>query len=444
MKGNRSDTIFALASGAGRAAIAVIRVSGPLAEQALATLTDGRAPPARRASLRALYDPIARERIETALVVLFPGPQSFTGETVVELQVTGGRAVVGAVMAALAAMPELRPAEAGEFAWRAFLNGKLDLSSVEGLADLVEAETAAQRRQALRLAGGELRALADEIRFDLIEAIATVEALIDFSDVEDADALSLVGARGLIERAAVKVRRALAGSDAARRVREGFVVVIAGPPNAGKSTLMNAMAKRDVAIVSPIAGTTRDSIEAFVELDGLPVTFVDTAGLRETEDVIEKEGVRRTQRHLREADMTLWLQGADELTASEMGSPMEKGSKAVLVRTKADLGVTKGLSGAIAVSAKTGAGLDALRRMIADEARGGQSAEGSVIAHERHRAAFADALKALERAMDSGQSEAELIAEDLRLASRALQRIAGRVDVDDVLDSIFARLCVGK
>ena len=444
LKGDRSGTIFALASGVGRAAIAVIRISGPLAEQALARLTNGRPPPARRASVRALYDPTSHERIESALVVLFPGPHSFTGETIVEFHVTGGRAVVGAVTTALAALPGLRPAEAGEFAWRAFLNGKLDLSSVEGLADLVDAETAAQRRQALRLAGGELRALADDIRFDLIEASATVEGLIDFSDVDDAEALSLVGARGVIERAATKVRRALAGSEAARRLREGFVVVIAGPPNAGKSTLINAMTKRDVAIVSPVAGTTRDAIEAFVEVDGVPVTFVDTAGLRETDDLIEKEGVRRTERHLREADMTLWLQSADGLISTEMAAPYASGSRIVLVQTKADLGIAQFHPGSIVVSAKTGAGLGALRKMIADEARSGQPPEGSLIAHERHRAAFLDCLKALERAMDSRQSEAELIAEDLRLAGRALQRIAGRVDVDDVLDSIFARLCVGK
>jgi len=440
---DRTDTIFALASGVGRSAIAVIRISGAKAEAALDALTKGRTPPARRASLRTLYDPGTHEPLDNALVALFPGPKSFTGETIVEIDVTGGRAVVQATLFALARIPGLRPAEPGEFAWRAFVNGKLDLSSVEGLADLVEAETAAQRRQALRLAGGELRALADAIRSDLVAASAEIEAQIDFSDVEDAEALSLVGVRSIIARAAARVREALAGAQAARRVREGFTVVVAGAPNAGKSTLINALSKRDVAIVSPVPGTTRDSIEVFLEIDGLPITLIDTAGIRSTLDPIESEGVRRTERHMRSADMTLWLKAPHRLSFSENQVPVEMGSNTVIVETKADLR-TGASSAAISVSAKTGEGLDALLALITSHAGGDSSTNGSLIAHERHRLAFRDALKALERAMDSRQSEAELIAEDLRLASRALQRVAGRVDVEDVLDSIFARLCVGK
>ncbi len=441
---DRTDTIFALASGVGRAAIAVIRVSGAMAESALKTLMRGRTPPARRASLRMLFDPATHEPLDNALVVLFPGPQSFTGETIVEIDVTGGRAVVQATLSALARIPGLRPADPGEFAWRAFLNGKLDLSSVEGLADLVDAETAAQRRQALRLAGGELRGLADAIRLDFVEATALIEAQIDFSDVEDAQDLSLAGARSIIARAAARIRQALAGGESARRVREGFTVVVAGAPNAGKSTLINALSRRDVAIVSPIPGTTRDAIEVFLEIDGLPVTLIDTAGIRRTQDPIESEGVRRTERHMRSADMTLWLRAPDGMGPMESSAPIETGSDTYIVETKADIRMGIASVGAIGVSAKTGEGLDALKALITARAGGDSSAHGSLIAHERHRLAFRDALKALERAMDSRQSEPELIAEDLRLASRALQRVAGRVDVEDVLDSIFARLCVGK
>ena len=441
---DRTDTIFALASGVGRAAIAVIRVSGAAAEGALKTLTKGGAPAARRASLRMLFDPATREPLDRALVALFPAPQSFTGETIVEIAVTGGRAVVQATLSALAAIPGLRPAEPGEFAWRAFLNGKLDLSSVEGLADLVEAETAAQRRQALRLAGGELHAFADAIRLDLVEATAEVEAQIDFSDVEDAEGLSLVGVRSTIARAAARIREALAGAESARRVREGYTVVVAGAPNAGKSTIINVLSSRDVAIVSSIPGTTRDAIEVFLEIDGLPITLIDTAGIRPTLDPIESEGVRRTERHMRSADMTLWLQAPDDLSSSKRETADEVPADRVIVATKADLRTGMATVGAISVSAKTGEGLDALKALIVARAGGGSSVHGSLIAHERHRLAFCDALKALERAMDSRQSEAELIAEDLRLASRMLQRVAGRVDVEDVLDSIFARLCVGK
>lgn len=488
LRSDRTDTIFALASGAGRAAVAVIRVSGPRATDVLAAMAPGRSLTPRRASLRHLRDPATGETLDDALTLWFPAPASFTGEAMAELQVTGGRAVARGILEALAGMAGLRVAEPGEFAWRAFLNGKLDLSAVEGLADLVDAETSAQRRQALRLAGGALQALAEAIRADLLEAGALLEALIDFSDVEDADALSLAQAREVIRRAEAKLRSALSGAAAARIVREGFHVVVAGPPNAGKSSLVNALARRDVAIVSPFAGTTRDVIETFLEIDGLPVILVDTAGLRETSDLIEREGVRRAEARMQAADLTLRLT-APNSTKQEMagvGVAAESGAGAALnppsesfsrrgafggtpisgptvaggvdqaaqwapdgpavleVFTKADLIDIARLPGALYVSAETGEGLDALTAAIVAIARTNADGGDSLIAHERHRAAFAEALNCLERALDSGQGEAELIAEDLRLASRALQRIAGRIDVEDVLDQIFARLCVGK
>jgi tRNA modification GTPase len=282
------DTIFAPASGGGRAAIAVLRLSGPACAAALEALAPGARFPDRVATLRLLRDPVTSEPLDRALVIRFLAPRSFTGEEMAELHVTGGRAVIAGVVGALAKIPGLRPAEPGEFAWRAFENGKLGLSEVEGIADLVEAETAAQRRQALRLAGGALSRETEAIRSKLLEAMAILEAQIDFSDIEDADSLSLDAARALAGEAARRVRTALAGAEAGARLREGFNVVIAGPPNVGKSTLMNALARRDVSIVSSIPGTTRDVVEVSLDLRGYPVTLVDTAGVRESDDPIER------------------------------------------------------------------------------------------------------------------------------------------------------------
>ena len=307
------DTIFAPASGAGRAAIAVVRISGPRAAAALAALAPGRVFADRVATLATLRDPTTGATLDRGLVVRFAAPRSFTGEEMAELQVTGGRATIAGVVTALARLPGLRPAEAGEFAWRAFENGKLDLAEVEGLADLVEAETEAQRLQALRVAGGELSRDAEAIRALIAEAMALIEAQIDFSDVEDADALSLDQARLIAAAAAARTSAALAGAAAGERLREGFSVVIAGPPNVGKSTLMNALARRDVSIVSPIPGTTRDLVEASLDLSGFPVTLVDTAGLRESDDPIEREGIARARRRAERADLTLWLTDFDRL-----------------------------------------------------------------------------------------------------------------------------------
>ena len=326
------DTIFAPASGSGRAAIAVLRLSGPACATALEALAPGAPFADRVAALRLLRDPATGEALDRALVIRFLAPRSFTGEEMAELHVTGGRAVIAGVIGALARVPGLRPAGPGEFAWRAFENGKLDLSEVEGLADLVDAETAAQRRQALRIAGGALSRETEAIRSKLLEAMAILEAQIDFSDVEDADALSLDAARAMAAEAALHVRAALAGAEAGERLREGFNVVIAGPPNVGKSTLMNALARRDVSIVSAIPGTTRDLVEVPLELRGYPVTLVDTAGIRETDDPIEREGVARARRRAREADLTLWLSDAAEAGAA----PAPAGGPVIAVLTKAD------------------------------------------------------------------------------------------------------------
>jgi tRNA modification GTPase len=440
---SRRDTIFAPASGGGRAAIAVIRISGPACEQALDALAPGAIFPDRVASLQALQDPGSGEALDRALVLRFRAPRSFTGEEMAELQVTGGRAVIAGVLRALAQVPGLRPAEPGEFAWRAFERGKLDLSEVEGLADLVDAETAAQRRQALRIAGGALSRESEAIRGKLVDAMALLEAQIDFSDVEDADALSLDSARALASEAARRVRDALAGAEAGARLREGFNVVIAGPPNAGKSTLMNALARREVSIVSPLPGTTRDLVEVALELRGFPVTLVDTAGIRETDDPIEREGVARARRRAAEADLTLWLGDAASPFAPP---PAASATLAVLTKTdrlKGQPGAAP--SGALRISALTGEGLDQLLDAVADLAEERMAGPApALITLERHRAAYADALDALERAIDPDVQELELVAEDLRLAGRALERIAGRIDVEEVLGGIFSRLCVGK
>jgi tRNA modification GTPase len=439
---NDHDTIFALASGAGRAAIAVLRISGPECSAVLQIIAPGADFPDRRAVLRTLRHPYSREPLDRALVTRFEAPRSFTGEEMAEVSVTGGRAVTSAFIKALALIPGLRLAEPGEFAWRAFMNGKIDLSEVDGLADLVEAETEAQRRQAQRIAGGALSRECDAIRTSLLEAMAIVETQIDFTDVEDASDFTLEtvkdAARGAIER----IDRALATADAAARLREGFTVVIAGPPNVGKSTLMNALAGRDVAITSPVPGTTRDLIEVFLDLRGYPVILVDTAGVRESHDPIEQEGVARARRRAESADLILWLNDC----ADDLGPSL--GSATFVVRTKIDLkqaDPSVGKPAGVAISAKTGAGVDRLLDVIAELAEERMSSrEPTLLTLERHRRGFQEARQALAATLVPGAAEPELIAEDLRRAALAMDRIVGRIGAEDVLGEIFARLCVGK
>ena len=308
------DTIFALSSGRPPAAIAVIRISGPLARVALAKFS-GRVPEPRNAALARVRDPANEEVIDEALALWFPGPNSETGEDTAELQLHGGRAIIAGVLAALSRIEGLRPAEAGEFTRRAFENGKLDLTAIEGLADLIGAETEAQRRQAYRQMKGLLGDRAETWRARLIEALALVEARIDFSDEadvpEDLVGPALAIARGLRD----EIAAALAGAGRGERLRDGLVVAIAGPPNAGKSTLLNRIAKREVAIVSPVPGTTRDVIEVHLDLDGYPVTLLDTAGIRDSEDPVEQEGVRRARERAAEADLVLWVIDAGTLPA---------------------------------------------------------------------------------------------------------------------------------
>jgi tRNA modification GTPase len=436
------DTIFAPASGVGRAAIAVLRISGPGCSSALEAIAPGGQFPDRRATLVTLRRPRSGEPLDRALVTRFHAPRSFTGEEMAEVSVTGGRAVTAAVVKALALIPGLRLAEPGEFAWRAFVNGKIDLSEVEGLADLVAAETEAQRRQAQRIAGGALSRECDAIRASLIEAMAAVEAQIDFSDVEDADGLTLQTVKRAARAAIERIDRALMTADAAGRLREGFTVVIAGPPNVGKSTLMNALAGREVAITSPIAGTTRDLIEVFLDLNGYPVTLVDTAGIRLSADPVEQEGVARARRRAGSADLTLWLDDGAAGQMPRIGSPV------LTVRTKIDLddaGVAVMPAAKFAISAKTGAGVDRLLDALADLAEERMSSrEPALLTLERHRRAFQDARDALAATLGPDAAEWELIAEDFRRAAAAMDRVVGRIGAEDVLREIFARLCVGK
>jgi tRNA modification GTPase len=444
------DTIFALSSGPGRAGVAVFRLSGPQARTALKVLA-GALPAPRRAALRVLRDPADGTEIDRGLILWLPGPQSFTGEDMGELHVHGSRAVAAALTAALAALEGLRLAEPGEFARRAFENGRLDLTAAEGLADLIDAETEAQRRQAVRQLEGAAGRLYDGWRDRLMRALAHFEAALDFAD--EADVPGSLGEEVAAEAAAVvgEIARHLADGRRGERLREGLRVVIAGPANAGKSTLMNALARRDVAIVSERAGTTRDVIEVHLDLSGYPVILTDTAGLREAADEIEEEGVRRARQALDRADILVWLDPADGTAAAPAPEPRH-GQRLLRVRSKWDLRSDspprqgRDLS-QLCLSVAKDWGVDALVEQIAAAARELCGVgEDPAISRARHRAALEDCAAALARfaaAAKAGVST-ELLAEELRLAARALGRLTGRVDVEDLLDVIFADFCIGK
>jgi tRNA modification GTPase len=446
------DTIFALSSGRPPAAIAVIRVSGPRAALALEQLI-GRVPAPRRASLARVRDPANTEVIDEGLALWFPAPNSETGEDMAELQVHGGRAVIAAVLAALGKLPGLRPAEAGEFTRRAFENGRMDLTAVEGLADLVAAETEAQRRQAFRHLKGLLGERAESWRQRLIEALALVEAGIDFSDEGDVPQDLLGRALDLVRPLAEEIDKAGAGQG--ERLREGLRVAIAGPPNAGKSTLFNRLARREAAIVSPFPGTTRDVLEVHLDLGGYPVTVLDTAGIREANDPVEREGVRRASEQVASADLVLWMVDAAEpkTASSTCQSATPPGTATWVVVNKIDR-VTKGqisestfnyMSAVHFISSATGAGVDELVNALLRFAEGFFTAEPALVARARQRAHLRETALSLQAAREAGHDgREEIMAEHLRLAARALGKLLGRVDVEDVLDVIFRDFCIGK
>lgn len=383
--------------------------------------------------------------LDTGLVLYFPGPASFTGEDVVEFHVHGGRAVVSAVLGRLMAMDGLRPAEPGEFTRRAFLAGRLDLTEVEGLADLIRAETEAQRRQALRQASGMFRRHLEAWRSRLVAARAMVEAELDFADEEDVPESIAEKAWADVEAVAAAIGIHLADEGRGERLRDGAEVVIVGPVNAGKSTLLNALARREVAIVSPEPGTTRDLIEVRLDIAGYPFTLVDTAGLRRAEGAVEREGIRRAVARAEAADLVLAVAEAGTTApARPVGAP------AILVGTKADLIDSDSERARIRlgfdalVSSETGEGIDALLGLLAKFARERmEPGESSLITQARHRDALATCRSALSAALD-GALPLELRAEELRRATDALGRLTGRVDVEDLLDVIFRDFCIGK
>lgn len=440
-----ADTIYALSSGRPPAPIAVIRLSGPAAGSVLGALC--RKPPQpRQAALRRLRHPATDAVLDDALVLWLPGPASETGEDMAELHLHGGLAVIAGLFDALAGFEGVRPAGPGEFTRRSFENGKLDLVQAEAIADLIDAQTEGQRRQAARQLEGALGTLYDGWRDELMRALAWLEAELDFSDEGDVPG----SLRDEILQIALRLHEAitkhLADGRRGERLRDGVRVVIVGPPNAGKSTLLNALARRDAAIVSETAGTTRDIIEVHLDLAGYPVILTDTAGLRDSGDTIEQEGVRRARAAMQGADVIVRLTPA-AASATAARETLSGDAQLIEVVSKCDeLSASPSSSAGHRLSVKTGEGLEELVRMIADRAASlcGRD-EAPVLTRARHRAALTQCLAALERfRAAAGTQGGELLAEDLRLATRSLGRITGRVGVEDMLDLVFADFCIGK
>ncbi|KAI8142607.1 tRNA modification GTPase TrmE [Fennellomyces sp. T-0311] len=450
------STIYALSTAPGKAGVAVIRVSGPQAKQALTATVRGTLEP-RQAYFRRIRHPTTGTLLDRGLVLWFPGPNSFTGEDSVEFHIHGGNAVVRSVLDALGSLDKFRLAEQGEFSKRAFDNDKLDLTEIEGLADLLNAETEAQRRLALRQAEGGLRKPYEQWRSQIINCMALTEAVIDFGEdehIEDGvleqvteDVINLKGA----------ISNHLNDSRVGEIVRNGVRVAIVGPPNAGKSTLLNLLAKREAAIVSDTPGTTRDIVEVTLNLGGYPVVISDTAGLRESNDVIEMEGVKRAISRMDVADIKICLL---PLTQKEIDPIVRQviDPSTFVILTKQDVStvsveqITKqlrqqGIQKIWALSCRTGQGVDhflddmiGVLRSTYDDAL----ASPALITQARHRQHLQDCLAALEQYLDLPQHEVVLGAEELRQAANALGRITGRVDVEDVLDALFSQFCIGK
>ena len=441
----RQQTIFALSTGRPPSAIAIVRISGPQVGAALTSLAGNI--PAPRTAARALLRDTNQQPIDDAVVLWFPGPASATGEDVAEFHVHGGRAVLAALFAALSALEDIRAADPGEFTRRAFENGKLDLTEAEALDDLIHADTDRQRRQALRHLKGLLGDKARDWRTQIIEASALIEAGIDFSDEGDVPAELIAPALAKIKALHEEIAEVLAAQGRSERLRDGLVVAIAGPPNVGKSTLMNQLARREVAIVSPHAGTTRDVIEVQLDLDGYPVTVIDTAGLRETDDPVEQEGVRRARVRAAEADLVLWLVEDDSHDHAVEGA-----APVWIVRNKIDLNALSGHGAGMGrtcgsryfeISASRG---DGLAKLIAALVRHAEdylgSGEGGLIGRERQRTLLRETVALLQRSIEARGEE--LVAEDLRAATHSLGRLLGRVDVEDMLDALFREFCIGK
>ena len=418
------DTIYALSSGAPPAGVAIIRISGPRAGAALTALAR-RLPEPRVATFRQLR--VDGELLDNTVILWLPGPRSATGEDVAELHVHGGRAVIARALAALGAMEGLREALPGEFTRRSFENGALDLSEAEGRGDRLLAETEGQRRAALALMGGRLSRQVLAWQDRLLALAAQVEAALDFSDEDDV--APLPGGFGQQVTDLRAEMEAVLARPGAERLKDGVRIVIAGPPNAGKSSLLNALADREAAIVTPLPGTTRDLVEVPVAIGGLPFLLTDTAGLRDTADIVETIGVERARASLAGADVFLWL-----------GTPDEAPDNAVRIHAKADLGPAPPAA-ALSTSAVTGEGLEALVLLLQAKARELLPVPGEVALNARHRAAISEAAAALNEA---GAADLIIAAEALRAARTALDRVTGKAGVEDMLDALFGRFCIGK
>lgn len=437
-----NDTIYALSSGRLPAAIAVVRMSGPNARFGLETLA-GKVPEPRQAAYAKFREPVSREVLDDGLALWIPGPKSETGEDMAELHIHGGRTIVAAIFRVLGAIDGFRPAQAGEFTRRALLNGKIDLTRVEGLGDLIGAETEAQRRQAMAQFHGALGKKVEAWRTQLVEALARVEAAIDFSDESDVPGDLRTATKLLVQQLLGEIEPVLVSAPRGERLREGFTVAITGAPNVGKSTLLNRLAERDVAIVSDIPGTTRDTIEVALDLQGVPVVLIDTAGIRETRDPIEAEGVKRARARAATADLVLRLGDGEEADPAPSGREWA-------VRTKADLIDSDSqqqlkAKGFHVVSAKTGLGIDDLIERLAKAAEA-LAGEPALVTHARQRHALAEAVTRMKAALvlADGAAQEELFAEELRLAAQGLGRVTGRIGVEEVLGEIFKNFCVGK
>lgn len=425
-----ADTIFALSSGAPPAGIAIIRVSGPGAHAAMQALAR-RVPPPRSASLALLKDPRDGAPIDRALLLWFPGPATVTGEDLAEFHCHGGRAVVAAVEDALAALPGLRRAEPGEYTSRAFANGRMDLNAVEGLADLLAAQTQAQRRAALMMTEGHFSRRIDQWRSRLLDLSAMAEAALDFSDEDDVPDANIEAQIGTGIAALAQEVAAILAAPLAERLHDGIRVVLAGPPNAGKSTLLNALVGRDAAIVSAIAGTTRDRIEVAAAIDGIAYLFTDTAGLREdSEDAIEMIGIDRARAALDAADIIMWLGDETDLPRAD----------ALLIAAQADR-IDKDRPG-LRLSARTGEGMDALLAALRTRAGTLLPGDGDFALHARQHKHMAEAGGHLAGAATS--RDLLVAAEELRLARHSLDRLTGQAGTEDMLDRLFSGFCIGK